>query len=369
MNAERLHAMALVLQKEHASTTIVHRFNALQEALQNLVNQNIPQYQQELVNARGAVLSALTDTRSDSFSPAWRQLLKEMGIEGLCGRELKAKVVDIFQRNQMTPAVALKELAGVKNELKSFDDALNQLIAAFKLFKIGDETLEPGQCEIGMLIPRAGVRNELLEFGHELRELAFVLNTFSEVTTGKPDALEIKTISSTDLTVYLKAGIRIARCTALAIERIVALYKQLMEIKKLRSELITHGVPEKQVAGVEVHANQLMEKGIEELTVEIMQGFHEGKDGGRKNELTTAVRISLNRIANRVDRGYNIEVRAEPLGKVAKEDEDAKKVEAHIQAILSTSKDMQFMRIEGAPILSLPEGEPKPRAKKEPTQQ
>jgi hypothetical protein len=279
---------------------------------------------------------------------------------------LKIAVEEVFQRNQITPAVALTELQQLTKRLNLFQKALEQILAAYKQFRIGNEGLEPGECEIGMLIPRDEVKNNLNGFAQELKELIFVLNTFSEVATGKPDELSIKTISSSDLTVYLNAHAPFAACLAVAVERIVALYKQLLEIKKIRGELLKQGVPEKQTAGIEEHANTAMENGIETLTLEILEKYHHGKDGHRKNELGNAIRVSLNRIANRIDRGFNIEVRVEPMKEVAPESDDAKKKAEQITAIQAATKNMQFMKLEGAPILRLPESVEKTKSKKEP---
>jgi len=83
------------------------------------------------------------------------------------------------------------------------------------------------------------------------------------------------------------------------VERVVALYKQLLEIRKLNQEIQQQGVPEKELSGIENYANNLMEKGIEKIAVEVIKEYHKKDDKERKNELTNAVRISLNKIANR----------------------------------------------------------------------
>lgn len=289
----------------------------------------------------------------------------ELGGINLFGASLKATIDEIITRNQITLAVALKELKQLREQLQSFKTALDNLISAFNHFKIGDERLSPGQCEIGMLIPRKEVDNRLIQFAEELKEIAFILNTFSEVATGKIDELEIKTISSTDLMVYLDAIPPFAACLAVAIERIVALYKQLLEIRRLHRDLIDQAVPKEQLAGIEDHANKLMDNGIEKLSVEIVDMFHKEKDKGRKHELTTATRISLNRIANRIDRGYNIEVRVEPIQKTEKEDDATKEIQEKVELIQAASKNMQFMKLEGPPILRLPEAKEKPGEGKE----
>ena len=351
MNAERLHAVARVLNQELNETKIVTKLGSMCDAFETVVNQPHPQHQENLANTLSAVRSALGGAASDSFSPAWRQMLQELGGEPLFGRSLNAAVEEILQRNQITPAVALKEFRELHKQVQAFKTAIEQLMNSLKFLKIGNEELESGECEIGMLIPRDAVENNLEEFADELKELSFILDVFSEVATGTPSDLSIKSISSSDLTVYLSACLPFAACLAVAVERVVALYKQLLEIKKLRNELSRQGVPKEQTTGIENYANDLMERGIDQLSVQIVQEFHQGKDGGRKNELTNGVRVSLRRIAERVDRGYNIEVRVAPqkIGQETTGDDNAAKIE-RIQA---ATKNMQFIKQEGAPILRL----------------
>jgi hypothetical protein len=366
MNAERLHAIANALHKEMAAVQTAAKIEELCTSLEQVVHQNnFPQFQEGLATNLSNVYISLTNCYSDSFSPAWKQLLSEIGGTPYFGQSLKSAVEEIFRRNQITPAVALKELEQLAHKIKAFQQELEHMLAAFELFNIADEKLEPGECEIGMLIPRSAVDNNLNGFAQELKELILVLNTFSEVASGKPDALILKTISSSDLTVYLHAFPPFAACLALAVERIVALYKQLLEIRKIRGELLKQGVPDKQTAGIEEHANNLMGNGIETVTFEILEKFYQGKDGHRRNELGNAVRVSLNRIANRIDRGYNIEVRVEPLKESAQDNEEAKKTAEQICTIQGASKNMQFIKLEGVPILKLPENAEKQKTKKE----
>jgi len=108
-----------------------------------------------------------------------------------------------------------------------------------------------------------------------------------------------------------------------------------------------------------------MNNGIETLTSELLEKYHPGKDGHRKNELANALRVSLNRIANRIDRGYNIEVRVEPVREPVQDNEAAKKTAEQIATIQAASKNMQFMKLEGAPILKLPENAERQKPKKE----
>lgn len=370
MNAERLHAIVIALNQEMSQRNVVGKMQELVNALQQVVNQ--PQnasYQHTLAVSREAMYTAVTATPSDKFSPVWRQILSVIGGDDLFGDKLKENIEIIFARNQITPAVALKELQGLLSKLQTFKDGLDRAVTAFRLFKIGDERLEPGDCEIGVLIPRDAVRNQLLEFADELQDLGKILNTFSEVATGKPDELVIRTISSSDLLVHLQAAPLYAACLATAIERVVALYKQLLEIRKLHAEIKKLGVPDDRISGIEKYAEEIMESGIEKISVEIVNEFHKEKVKGRKNELTNAVRVSLKNIARRIDKGFSLEVRVEP---VPEKDQKAENEELQkaIAVIQSAAANMQFLNLEGEPILRLPEGKPEgkktKRTKKEP---
>jgi hypothetical protein len=307
--------------------------------------------------------ASVADVPSDAYSPAWRQILAEIGGDELVGGSLKSSIESTFAQNQITPAVALEELQALHKRLQAFKNAVDQLLAGFKHLKIGDERLAPGDCEVGILVPRDAVDNKLLDFADELREIGFILNTLAEVATGHKDDLTIRTISSSDLLVHLQAAAPYAACVAVCVERVVALYKQLLEIRKLHQEIRKQGVPDDEVSGIERYANQLMETGIDKIAVEVVKQYHKKDDAGRKNELTNAVRISLNKLANRIDHGFNVEVRVAPPAKAKDEEKQDAELQKAIAAIQAATPNMQFMKLEGQPILRLPEGKEKPKKK------
>ena len=76
------------------------------------------------------------------------------------------------------------------------------------------------------------------------------------------------------------------------------------------------------------------------------------------------LRISLNKIANRVDKGYHIEVRCEPLRKEDQEKPESKETAIHLAKVQSASVQLQFFKLEGSPILRLPESSPKNKGDK-----
>lgn len=199
------------------------------------------------------------------------------------------------------------------------------------------------------------VHDKLEEFRKELEEIEFILNTFSEVATGRKDDLRIRAVSSSGLMLFLVASPAFAAIIAKAVNFIIETYKKILEIKKLQLEIERLQMPDEISEKTKEHANSLMEAEIEKFTVEIVNEYHAGKDGGRKNELTNAVKISLNKIANRIDRGFNFEVRMEPPKPLPQDTKEADKINQAMKTIQAAFANMQCMKLEGPPILALPE--------------
>ena len=55
-----------------------------------------------------------------------------------------------------------------------------------------------------------------------------------------------------------------------------------------------------------------MSQNIDQIATEVEKKYFKVKDSGRKNELRIALKFSLNKIANRIDHGYNIDIRIAP---------------------------------------------------------
>ena len=361
MNVERLHAIALALRDDLSRSNVPSHLQQLVSALQNQINQpGQPVYQQQVSQFYEALRGALESSEVNAFSPTWLQVLDEIGASPLLGLELDERVTEIFSRNQITPSVALQELQTILTEIQALSSSIDQMLAAFRPLKIGSEELPAGDCEVGILVPRAFVDNRLDKFSEELGELNQIFGVFAEVATGGRPGFEIRAISSSDLSIFLDAAPVIGACVAVAIERIIALYKQLLEIRKLQGELAKQGLEKDNLKGIEKHANGLMEQGIDKLVKELLAEFHKVDDNGRKNELSIELKYALKKIANRVDRGFNIEVRmTEPEASESEgdeqEDQAAKEATRHHARIASTAETLQFLKLEGEPILSLTE--------------
>lgn len=363
MNIERLHAIAVAILNDINNTHADTNLQQIIKALNSQINQpQEPQFQQQVSQHLQTLYTSLSSAPSNEFSPAWKQTLQELDVYDILGTRLAVRIQQICERNQITPSVALEELQKIHSQLTKAKNALDQIVSAFHDLNISAEELELGQCEIGILVPRLAVNNRLKEFGKDLEELDNLFGTFSEVTTGSRPGFEIRSISSSDLSVFLSTAPVVCAAIVLAVDRILGLYQRVLEIRKHHGELKKLGLQSKDLKGVIDSANSIMKDGIEQLTPELLEKYFTNKDQSRRNELENDIRFALNKIAKRIDKGYGVEIRVTPISDVEQEGgesglspEDIK----HVKEILSISKKMEFLKLEGEPILTLPEYEEK----------
>lgn len=360
MNAEKLYRISSDLKSEFDKINVVNVLTQMRNHLQNVVKQpQQPAHQQNLSKSQKQLFDYLEVAPSNNFSPIWRQILDKIGGTGLVGESLKSRIENAFVGNQITPSSALEEINKILSEAQAFHNSLNQVVAGFSGLNVGKEELEPGHCELSYLIPRDYTEENLSSFKKEISELNFILNNISEVATGEKQEFKVNTISSSDYTLYIELSLLVGNILIIATEKILNTYKTILEIKNLRNQLKEKGVPEKETKGIEDHANKTMETEVVKLAKEVVKSHYKGKDSGRKNELISGLTISFNKIANRIDNGFNLDIRVETLPQTTEEEKTPEKEEQEqlIDSIQQSSKSLEFINTSGKSILSLEEGD------------
>jgi hypothetical protein len=363
VNAERLHALARELFDELNDTQTPERLAELVEELRTQASQpGATGPEQEVSRLRGELRAALTDAASDDLSPAWRQALEETGIAELFGQALLAQIEDAFARNGLTPSMAADELEPLASRLQTLRNSLASLITAFDLLHIGAEELGPGEFEIGFLIPRDAVKSELASLGDEFVQLERrILRPFYELSIGSRPDVEVRAISSSGFQVFLNSPAATALCVATAIERIVSVLEKIMNIRKAYGDIKSSGVvPDEDLAPLETRASTIMSEQVIVISGDLVEEFGQHLDEHRRNELQRELEHALSAIANRLDRGYHIDVRTGALPEPAEGDEEPEspvdpEVAAAAAAVGEKQRALRFMNLTGRPILALPE--------------
>ena len=268
MNVERLHSLALAVREDLEQTNLPGTLKRLRDALQNQVNSpQEPSHEQNVSKTRGMLETALHSAGSNSFPPVWKKLLQDLKVDELLGNRVLETVREVFSRNQITPSVALTEITTIQQRSEKLQGTVSALIEALQHLNVPPEEIDAGKAELGILIPRSAVDNDLRELGKELNRLDNIFGPFSELASGSRPGFPVRSIASSELNFFVDLPPKTAACIAVAVERIIALYKQLLEIRKLRREMSQQGVPDERLASIDEHAADHMRKGARVVRV------------------------------------------------------------------------------------------------------
>ena len=371
MNAGRLHAALESIKRDYEKNQIIPKLQELVDALSNSISSSTEQNAIAFNTALSELYSALDESPSNSAAPSRLIIFEEIGASNKLGLGLRKRIQNILEANNVTPANALAELQKVLEQMTRFSQTITQMIAGFEELKIEYDDLSPGETEIGITVPFLVVSSNLEGVGTELDEFDKALKIFGELVEENPTSPKIRSIGSSALRIFLESTPGIALCIATALERLCALYKQILEIKLLRKKLGEKALPEKITEPIEAYERQIARKAIEKIADDLIKEFSNRKDKARENELRNGVRGALRFFAEQIDKGVDMEVRSEPpkAKAVAETEGESVKSPAAKRAlekartiatrIQNTGKAMRVLARAKEPILALDQGSEK----------
>jgi hypothetical protein len=247
----------------------------------------------------------------------------------------------------MMPSVAVDETSPIHDRLTEVNQHLSELLGAFGFFEILRDDLVDDY-EVGVAIPRGAVNNRLPNLGEEFVELQQILGPFEEVAgQGRPDFV-VGSIASSDFSVFLLAAPEVVQVIAQTVKVIVETCEKILDIKRERAELadlITED-PDNKLAEIDAYANAVMAARLTSLAEEIVDA----------SALKDYVKWSLNRLANRIDGGYSVDIRTPPPPDEVAEEGEENTERARILEIRELSARIRRLEVGGSRILELPEG-------------
>jgi hypothetical protein len=364
VNAERLNAIAQELREDFAVTEAALLLDQLANYLNAYAaNPADPTASEQVASARRQLSERLSASRTNTFSDSWRLTLEELGIWDLTGDRLRDRIEEIFRRNEITPQIAAEEMTDLNSRIQTVSKSVDGLVDAFEAFDIGAEKLAPGAFEVGFLIPREVVGNEVERLGQEFEELSRILKPFMELAGGGRPDLEVRSISSSDFMLFLGAFAGFAQTVAKVVESLLTSYGKIRTIREKAAELEEAGVPDDALEDLRAHASDRMKIDINALTDTVIGQATADISPERQRELHVEVKRSLTRMANRIDEGYSIEVRSF----TPPDDDDEEAAEGVSEESVRAAREiterqprMRTMNLTGRPILELPEGDAPP---------
>jgi len=361
MNVERLFTVAKAIADDLNKTTIISILNSIKSSLTTIVSQpNNGTYLKQLSTFLSQLKIKASESELNKFPPLWELTLKELGFYPF-GDKLYEKVSLIIQENQLTVPVAQKEIAEIVTRFSTNKQALDQMITSFTTLEIGSEELAHGDCELGILVPRKFVDNDLIKLSEEFENISEIFSVFEEVVLGTRSGFKVKSISSSEFGLYIAVAAPVALVIVQAVDKLMSAYKQYWEIKKIKADLEEkNGVPPSKLDGLTEHIANIVKESIDSSISEIIGGATAKLDSGRKNELKTELKLSLHKLANRLDRGFNIEVRINPPDLEALEDEEDSSLTSAAEVelfnkIKSYSENFSYIEQDQDPVIFLTE--------------
>jgi hypothetical protein len=362
MNVERLHSVAQRIMDELGELNTRDYVQQLSNGLEAVVNNPADTgSQQVLSDSRVQLQRTLPDAPSNKWPPTDRQTLEEIGVADVVGQALLDRIEGVLARNQMTPSVAHNEIEPIRVRLDEVAQRLTSLAADLNFFSIGRDDLVD-EYELGIAIPRQEVSDSSLpELGKEFVEWQKILAPYEELAGVGVADFRVRAISSSEFGLFLAAIPPVVLLITKAVNDVLDAYQKLLNIKRMRSEMAAE-VPEERLTSIDEYANTVMTQELIRASTELVAQAP-ALEEGRANELEIAVRVSLNKIANRIDAGYSIDIRTPPLPPEPEPSEEGKEVDpaalaAYNQALEIKQLAERVKRLEagGSRILELPEG-------------
>jgi hypothetical protein len=263
-------------------------------------------------------------------------------------------------KNAITPAVVSQTVATLANSRQEYLTTLGNVQSGLSGLGVTQEAADPGDVELGVLIPRDLFENELGNLSQELAVINRIIRIFSEITTGTVQAVELRQISTSDPIFSL--GIHAATVLAIGktVDWLTNKWREIEEIRKLRAETSKLEI-EAALPPIDDKIQSIVDASILHQKNELMKQF--AGDKGRRNELEIGLQWALESLIARIERGLTIEVRVLSPPADASETDGVDQT-ATYDEISAISRNLQFQpSLTDKPILKLPPGEPPAEAK------
>lgn len=351
MNAKRLVALTEIIRGELADTNLVSALKQLVDELQNAINAPNEQSQRTVENSIRQVMQHLAKAPSNALSPGLRSDLislkvKEQTVGELLGSGLAQQLQNVFSTGY-TSVKTLDEVREIQARVAALQSAIQSADSGFTGLGLEGEQLHAGESVVGVTIPRAEVDQRLTILQRELRFFGHLLAHISECVDGKIADPTVRSLRSTDYGIDVFTTLDVAAAMALIIRGVKAVLDKVRQYGNLKRQAEDLGVDQETIDKLVEKGQKAVVTAIDEIETEIFQSC-KVDDEGRVNELKAGIKLHLNGVAKRMERGFSFEVRTE-ISKNATDDQTNK------ANLVGTLSHLRFDRVDGPLLAKLPE--------------
>jgi len=354
LNAARLREIVDKLVDANKRLRIQKLLAAVLSSVTNLASSpSDSNYQQQYVASLDALRTALTTLRGE-FQPAEIARIEELdgGADYLA--DIVGEIAGWMAENPATPSVVQAKIQELIDRRTAFVTAIEGAATSLQSLGIEIYELEPGQSEIGFLLPRNLFNNEFDGLIKELGAVRRIIRAFSEAATGSVEPIEVKQISTTDPLFTFALNAATIMMIGKAITWALDSWKKVEEIRNLRAQTARLNVPA--AAKIEATFEEAIKETIRsEISSKLddLVGALKGDDG-RKNEQRNDLEWALESILARVERGMIVEIRMLPAPTVESDDPELQVEPPETRAMREVAASLVFPPVQGEPILAIP---------------
>lgn len=309
MHVGRFHGALESIKRGYKEGDILNQLSKLKTALQQSINQPNENTAKVFKDNYESVLDVLANCETNTSTPTRCMIYQEIGATKYLGESLSLRIQKMIRSNQVVPANVLVEINSLIQQTAQFINSINKIIAEFESLDIEYTDLGPGEFEGGISIPKLLSPN-LEDLSKEFSHIDNFIKTIKEIVGDAESDVSVKHINSSEWQVFIELVPEAAACSALAIERIIALYKNHLEIKKLKIDMEEKKLPEAVTKPMQDYIDGVVQEKLREIGEQVVNEYYQAGDEGRKNELKTKLTMALKYVAQRIDHGATFQVEA-----------------------------------------------------------
>jgi hypothetical protein len=343
MTSERLLSILKFVFSVDKNLSLQSNLEAVRDALNNVASQPAqPNFQSNLAAALGAFADAVSKM-PEMITPSQGAAIREIGGEDFFEPTLGEKVVASIQQHAMTPSVARDFVKDFAERRAAFLATVRSAIQSLEKLLIKESGLEPGVADVAFIIPRNIFKNQLGDFAKELNFISRLIQHYSEAKTGEAKLVNLEQLSSSVPTVSLIADVAALGVLATVINKFLSSWKTIEEIREIRHRLSKMGLKVSAVKELDTQVETTITTVVEESTTIVMSDYPGNEE--RRNELEGFVRRETKQLFGQIERGLNVEFRAEPKS-------DADEPTQHLlQGITTVAKELKYPAPTDEPLL------------------
>jgi len=317
------------------------------DTLDTLVSNISSNQQSEIVANFDKIKSHFTESVVNKYSPSNLQIVESIGATEYFGLSALKKINTILTENSYN-------IQKTNSDLQEYLKARNDFLDLVKTTNdnLGKLNINPhyyidDTFEVGILMPTNLTGNKITSVTKELNRWDKVFKTLKELTGETPGDTEINFVNNGSLQFFIDNTAQIGACLAVAVERVVKLYKNIVEIRIAKEKLKELGVSSGEQKTIEKQEKEIFNKEIDKIALDLVKEFaSKSNDSGRINELKIAMKGHVAYIAKCIDNGITIEIIPPEIKKPDELEETANAEEKNENKKLKATYEKALKQIE-----------------------